>query len=155
MLHKISVLTLFAIAAAIFTAAPARADGLPAHVMSGDLGEGSSNDADRIPDHRRGMHIGENFMLNVDRFSTFERDVFKDLDSDSSHSMHGLSGVPNTAEWIWWLNHSDKDKKEFTKDSVGDAPVATPEPASLFLLGSGVLALGVWRRRANHSAPIC
>jgi hypothetical protein len=152
MLHKISILTLFAFVAAIFTVAPARADGLPAHVMSGDLGEGSSNDADRIPVHRRDMHIGENFMLNVDKFSTFKGDVFED--AVSSHSIRGFSGVPNTAEWIWWLNRSDKDKKEFGKNRVGDAPVSTPEPTSLFLLGSGVLALGAWRRRANHSAPI-
>jgi PEP-CTERM motif len=154
MLHKISILTLFAFAAAIVAVAPARADGLPAHVMSGDLGEGSSNDTDRIPDHRRDMHIGENFMLNVDKFSTFERDVFEDEDSDSGHSKHGFSGVPNTAEWIWWLNHSDKDKKESGKNPVGDAPIATPEPTTLFLLGLGLLALGAWRRRGNHSALI-
>jgi hypothetical protein len=93
-------------------------------------------------------------MLNGSRFSTFERDVFEDEDSDSGHSKHGFSGVPNTAEWIWWLNHSDKDKKESGKNPVGDAPIATPEPTSLFLLGSGVLALGAWRRRGNHSALI-
>jgi PEP-CTERM motif len=154
MLHKISILTLFVFAAAMFAMATAHADGLPEHVMSGDLGEGSSNDADRIPDHRRDTHIGENFSLNVDKFSSFERDVFEDADSDSSDSKHRPSGVPNTAEWIWWLNHSDKDKEEFGKDSVVDTPVNTPEPASLFLLGSGVLALAAWRRRANHSAPI-
>jgi hypothetical protein len=154
MLHKISMLTLFAFAAATFAMAPAHADGLPEHAMSGELGEGLSNYGDRIPDHRRDTQIGENFSSNVDKFSSFERDVFEDADSDSSDSKHRLSGVPNTAEWIWWLNHSDKDKKEFGKDSIVDTPINTPEPASLFLLGSGLLALGVWRWRINHSAPI-
>ena len=136
--HKISILALLGLAVALLVAAPANADLIHEH-QTGDL----ERDADSAPHYWHEVHLGENLKLNEHRF---ERDHFK---GDNSYS-----GVPNTAEWIWWLNHSDKDKKEFTKDSVGDAPIATPEPASLFLLVSGVLAIGVWRRRANHSAPI-
>ncbi len=148
MLHRISILAFLGLAAAL-VAAPANADGVPVH-LTGDL----ERDADAAPHYWHHVHIGENSKLDANRFSTFKGDVFEDADFDSDHSKHGFSGAPNTAEWIWWLNHSDKDKKEFGKNPVGDAPIATPEPASLFLLGSGVLALGVWRRRANHSASI-
>ena len=145
MLQKLSILALCGLAAALWFVTPVYADGVPAH-LAGDL----ERYDDSAPGYWQYVRIGENFMLNVDRFSTFERDVFEDADSDSSHSIHA---VINTAEWIWWLNHSDTDKKEVGKDPV-DPPVPTPEPASLFLLGSGVLALGAWRRRANHSAPV-
>jgi hypothetical protein len=49
-------------------------------------------------------------------------------------------------------------KKDWDKGPVITTPqspvIASPEPASLFLLGSGVLALGAWRRRRNHSVSI-
>jgi hypothetical protein len=148
-LKKISILTALAFAGAIFAAAPVRADGLKVHTMSGDVDESFWHDADRIPDHRRDLHIGENLIVsNVDHVSTFE-----DVDSDSSHSKHGFSGVPNTAEWIWWLNDWDKKKKK-SGDDPNDPLVPVPEPASLFLLGSGVAIVGAWRRRATRSASI-
>ncbi len=145
MLHKISILALLGLAAALLVVAPANADGVPAH-LTGDL----ERDADSAPHYSHDAHIGEGLKLNAGRFSSFDRDGFKG-DSDFERGMHQFSsGVPNTAEWIWWLNHSDN--REF---STTDPPsVTAPEPASLLLLGSGVLALGAWRRRANHSAPI-
>jgi hypothetical protein len=144
MLHKISILALLSLAAALLVVAPANADGVPAH-LTGDL----ERDADSVPHYSHDVHIGEGLKLNAGRFSSFDRDGFKG-DSDFKHGLHEFSsGVPNTAEWIWWLNHSEN--KEFSTDP---AAVITPEPASLFLLGSGVLALGAWRRRANHSASI-
>src|SRR5580700_6371840 len=118
MLKKVSILTLLTFAGAILAVAPAHADGIRSHNSSEDLDENHSNDADRTPDHRRDTHIGENFMLNVDRFSTSKRD--EAADSDSGHSLHS---VTNTAEWIWWLNRSDKDKKDSDKDPD---PVGTP-----------------------------
>ena len=145
---KISILSLLAFAGAIL-ALPAHADGIRAHGSSEDMDESSFNDADRTPDHRRDTHIGENFMLNVDRFSTSERD--EEADSDSGHSLHN-----DTAESIWWLNRSDRDKKDKDSDKDPDpagTPVSAPEPVSLLLLGSGVFALSAWRRRPNRSVP--
>jgi hypothetical protein len=145
MLHKISILALLSLAAALLVVAPANADGVPAH-LTGDL----ERDADSVPHYSLDVHIDGKLKLNADRFSTFDRDEFKGEDVDFMHGLHEFSsGVPNTAEWIWWLNHSDN--KEFSTDP----PLVTaPEPASLLLLCSGVLALGAWRRRVNHSAPI-
>jgi hypothetical protein len=142
---KISILTLLAFAAAIVAVSPVHADGLGVHVK-GDLSEGPSNAADRTPDHRQVFLNGESFVLKLDKSSVFDGDAAKDTDADSVH---------NTAEWVWWLK--DKDKKKFDKDPDPSDPgpaasVTAPEPASLFLLGSGVLALGAWRRRTN-SAP--
>ena len=152
MLKKISLLTALAFAGTIFAVSPAHADGIRAHGDSEGMDKGFSSDADRIPDYRRDVRI-DDFILKVDRFSIFDRDSFEDRDSDSDHSMRGRSGVPKTAEWIWWLK-SNKDKKQSTDDPVVDDPVvAAPEPASLLLLGSGFLALGLLRRRANHSTP--
>jgi hypothetical protein len=131
MLHKISSLAFLGLVAALLAAAPANADLI--HEW----------DADAAPYYWHDVHV------DVDKFSAFDHDHFEGANSDFIHPLHHFySGVPNTAEWIWWLDHSDI--KEFSKDPV----VATPEPASLFLLGSGVLALVAWRRRAKHSAPI-
>ena len=146
-MKKISLLTALAFAGTIFAVLPADADGIRAHGDSEDMDKGFSSDAGRIPDYRRDVRI-DDFILKVDHFSIFDRDSFEDRDSDSDHSMRGRSGVPKTAEWIWWLK-SDKDKKQSTDDPV----VAVPEPASLLLLGPGFLALGVLRRRATHSTP--
>jgi hypothetical protein len=147
MMKKASILTLLAFAGAILAVAPAHADGIHEHRSSEDIDENHSNDAIRTPEHRLDTHIGESFMLNADRFSTSQKD--KDEDADSHHSLHG---VTNTAAWIWWLENTDKHKKDSGTDSdPAGAPVSAPEPASLFLLGSGVLALGVWRRRPNRS----
>ena len=145
MLKKISILTALAFAGAIFATAPARADGIKVHEMSGKVDEGFSYDADRTPDHRRDIHIGESFIVsNVHGFSKFV-----DEDSDSKHSKHHFSGVPNTAEWIWWLNW-DKKKKDLDNDPNDPVGAVTvPEPASLFLLGSGVFMLGALRRRGT------
>jgi hypothetical protein len=146
MLHKISILALLSLAAAFLVVAPANADGVPAH-LTGDL----ERDVDSVPHYSHDVHIDGKLKLNADKFSTFDRGVFKGEDADFMHGLHEFSsGVPNTAEWIWWLNHHS-DTKEFSTDP----PLVTaPEPASLLLLCSGVFALGAWRRRANHSAPI-
>jgi hypothetical protein len=128
MLPKVTISAVLGFAAALLVAAPAHADGI------------HERDADVAPYYWHDVHV------DVDKFSMFDRE---DADSDSIHPRDFYSGVPNTAEWIWWLNRSDN--KEFSSD---DPVVGAPEPASLFLLGSGVLALGAWRRRANRSASI-
>ena len=118
-------------------AATAKADRMP------------ERDVDAAPYYRHDVLIGESLKLNADRFATLDRNVFDSDDSDFKNGKHEFwSGVPNTAEWIWWLNHSDYN--EFGNDQV----VGAPEPASLFLLGSGLLALGMWHRRVNYSARI-
>lgn len=149
MLNKISLLTALVFAGTLFAVSPAHADGIRTHGASEDMDESFAGGADRSPDYRRDVRINDNFILNVEHFSIFDRHSFEDRDSDSNHSMRGRSGVPKTAEWIWWLK-SDKDKKKSNDDPV----VSAPEPASLFLLGSGLLAMGVLRRCTNHSAPI-
>ncbi len=115
------------------------------------MDKGFSSDTDRIPDYRRDVRI-DDFILKVDRFSIFDRDSFEDRDSDSNHWVRGRSGMPKTAEWIWWLK-SNKDRKQAIDDPGVDPVVSAPEPASLLLLGSGFFALGILRRRANHSTP--
>ena len=131
MLKKNSILTLSLLAAA-FVAVPVRADCTHVDVKS-DV-DGPSSDFDRTPDHRQVFFTGESFVLNVDKSSVF--------DLNFGHPVH------NTAEWVWWLK--DKDTNKYG-DDPGPA-VAAPEPASLFLLGSGMLALGAWRRRTSRSA---
>jgi hypothetical protein len=138
--HKISILALLGLAVALLVAAPANADGVRDR-QTGDLARDA--DANPAPHYWHEVHLGENLKLNEHRF---EREHFKGDDS--------YSGMPKTAEWIWWLNHSDNDKNEFADTPNDPVVTAAPEPASLFLLGSGLLALGAWRRRANHSAPI-
>ncbi|MGH9744828.1 MAG: PEP-CTERM sorting domain-containing protein [Candidatus Acidiferrales bacterium] len=75
------------------------------------------------------------------------------------------AGVPPTANSAWWLSYAASQSYyagEFanfeiltpTDSSQGSAQeylVNTPEPASILLLGSGLLALGSWRRRTNRS----
>jgi len=149
---KISLLTALAFAGTIFATSPAHADLVRAHGDSAGMDNGFSSDANRTADYRRDVR-DDDFILKVDRFSILDRNSFEDRDSDSDHSMRGRSGVPKTAEWIWWLK-SNKDKKQSTDDPVIDDPVvAAPEPASLFLLGSGLLTLLAVRRRAS-STPI-
>jgi len=149
---KISLLTALAFAGTIFATSPAHADLIRAHGDSEGMDNGFSSDANRTADYRRDVR-DDDFILKVDRFSILDRNSFEDRDSDSDHSMRGRSGVPKTAEWIWWLK-SNKDKKQSTDDPVIDDPVvAAPEPASLFLLGSGLLTLLAVRRRAS-STPI-
>lgn len=152
MLKKFSLLTAVVFAGTIFAVSPAHADGIRAHGDSEVMDKGFSSDAGRIPDYRRDVRI-DDFVLKIDGFSIFDRDSFEDR-SNSDHSIRGRSGVPKTAEWIWWLK-SNKAKKQSNDDpGVDDPVVAAPEPASLLLLGSGFLALGVLRRRANHSMPV-
>jgi len=137
MLRRISILTLFSLTAALLVTATAKADRMP------------ERDVDAAPYYRHDVLIGESLKLNADRFATLDRKAFDSDDSDFKNGQHEFSSsVPNTAEWIWWLNHSDYN--EFGNDQV----VGAPEPASLFLLGSGLLALGMWHRRVNYSARI-
>ena len=135
MLHKISILAALGFAAALW-AAPANAD------LIHDW------DDDSTPHYSHDVRLDENLKVNAGRFSTFDRDEFKGEKSDfkPGHEFRP-GGVPKTAEWIWWLNHSDIE--ELSTNQL----VTAPEPASLFLLGSGILALGACRRRTNHSAP--
>ncbi|MGA8143531.1 MAG: PEP-CTERM sorting domain-containing protein [Candidatus Acidiferrales bacterium] len=78
------------------------------------------------------------------------------------------SGVPSTGNSAWWLTYAQNQiytSGEFanfiiltpTDSSSGSAQeylVNTPEPASMLLLGSGLFALGIWRRRTNRSAQV-
>ena len=137
MTHKIPILAFLGLAAAFLVASPANADLI--HEW----------DADTSASYWHEVHV------DVDKFSPFDHHHFEGGDSDFVRPLHDSdSGVLDTAEWIWWLNweKDKKEKKEF--GNVPDSVVSAPEPASLLLLGSGVLALGAWRRRVNHSASI-
>ena len=76
------------------------------------MDKGFSSDADRIPDYRRDVRV-DGFVLNVDRFSMFDRDSFEDRDSDSHSAclklQNGFGG-----------SKSDKDKKQSNDDPVDD-----------------------------------
>ena len=99
MQHKISILAFLGLVAALLAAAPANADGI--HEW----------DADAAPYYWHDVHV------DVDKFSPFDHDHFEGANSDFIRPLHDFhSGVPNTAEWIWWLNHSDN--KDFGKDPV-------------------------------------
>jgi hypothetical protein len=93
-LKKISFLTALAFAGTLFAVSAAHADSIRAHDASGSIDEGFSSDAGRIPDYRRGVRVGDGFILNLDHFSVFDRDSSGGRESDSNHSMRGRSGVP-------------------------------------------------------------
>ncbi len=73
-------------------------------------------------------------------------------------------GVPGTANSAWWVTYAQNQSYyagEFSNfiiltptdssaQSAQEYLVNTPEPASILLLGSGLLALGMRKRRANQ-----
>jgi len=88
MFHKISILAVIGFAAALWVA-PAKAD------LIHDW------DDDSTPHYSHDVRLDENLKVNAGRFSTFDRDAFKDEKSDFKHRHEFPSGsVPNTAEWI-------------------------------------------------------
>lgn len=77
-------------------------------------------------------------------------------------------GVPSTGNSAWWVNYAQNQTYtagEFSNfiiltptdnsaQSAQEYLVNTPEPASILLLGSGLFALGIRRRRASPSGQV-
>ena len=80
MLRKISILAALGFAAALWVA-PARAD------LIHDW------DDDSTPHYSHDVRLDENLKVNAGRFSTFNRDAFKDEKSDFKHRREFPSGV--------------------------------------------------------------
>lgn len=63
-----------------------------------------------------------------------------------------VGGIDENAYWIWWENNYGDVPPPDSNDSIFirttfDAPVPTPEPGTMFLLGSGLIGLAAFRKR--------
>ena len=62
-------------------------------------------------------------------------------------SVFANAGQVITADETWSLNQTASDGHSISIGGTFDAPRNVPEPASLLLVGSGLLALGIRRRK--------
>lgn len=66
-----------------------------------------------------------------------------------------IGGISADSDWIWGSSICPANSGfQVFRTQVGD-PVPQPEPATVFLLGSGLLGLGTLRRRWRKSSPSC
>ena len=61
-----------------------------------------------------------------------------------------ISGISEDAQWIWGselIGASSNGEYQIFRTQIGDIPAPVPEPATLFLLGSGLIGLAGFGRK--------